>query len=98
MKVGDRVKLTIELECIFAPGCSKGHMMMTFQDCLSDVNDGDERIGEVGGAMGGSLSFMFNRPDGMTLLRAVPKTQWDALALAMREQHGVDIEAKPARK
>lgn len=91
MKVGDKIKIELEMECTMAPGAIKGRLWFRFADTIVKVTEGKggAQIGDIGGAMGGALlATVMLDGKGLTLMATV-KDQWEAITKALLEQHGI---------
>ena len=89
IKIGDTLKVTIEMECICAPGPGQKFLLMRHADGIAEAKDGDKKIGEVAANMGCVLSMDRLTKDGDYAFKAGPRDLWAAFVQALEEQYGV---------
>jgi len=53
MKVGDKLKVELELVCVCSPHSDKGSMFLRSDDAIARVSDEGREIGDIGGGIGG---------------------------------------------
>ncbi len=92
IRVGDKLKVELELNCISSPADSEGKLIMRIAG--SDVTNSEGRqIGSVGGSLAGSLYISLSPKDekGMSIiLHCTAKEQWKVVTDALAEQYGID--------
>jgi len=93
MRVGNRVKVELELECIFFPHDSGGSMTFRYEDCIARVSDEEREIGFIGGGIGGQLVLTIEGQEGFLILQTNARQQWEAIMSALTDQYGI----KPGR-
>jgi len=92
MKVGDKLKIEIEMECVFAPGCGTGKIYMRVAGNHAEVTDSDtgEQLGRIGGAIGGVFNATLCVDGGLLDLACDVEEQWRAVTVALKEQYGIE--------
>lgn len=93
IRVGDKLKIELELRCIRSPADSKGSLVFRIADSMATLKSEDEEFGSVGGAMGGNMYIDVKLPGedrGIALLGGAA-VQWNAVAKALKEQYGVEV-------
>jgi len=99
MKVGDRLNIALELECLFAPGCGSGKAPMRISGCYAKVTDDYGReLGTVGGEVGARFGATLSTKAGTLYLSCPVVEQWEAIISALESQYGIVVAPRDRKE